>query len=67
MPKTFLRKPHITSIRYAIDGVLFDTCSNGIAAIETILEYMRSHGRSNILGKCVALDQKRGSISQREI
>ena len=41
----------ITSNRYAIDGVLFDTCSNGIAAIETILEFMRSRGRSNILGK----------------
>ena len=41
----------ITSNRYAIDGVLFDTCSNGIAAIETILGFMRSRGRSNILGK----------------
>ena len=40
---------------YAIDGILFDTCSNGIAAIETLLEFMRSlegeQERSKILGK----------------
>ena len=40
---------------YAIDGILFDTCSNGIAAIETLLEFMRSlegkQERSRILGK----------------
>ena len=62
MDPTRLRHFHESPItiilnRYAIDGILFDTCSNGIAAIETLLEFMRSlagkqEERSKILGKC---------------
>ena len=39
--------------RYAIDGVLFDTCSNGIASVETVIKFLNSEvvPIKNILGK----------------
>ncbi len=37
--------------KYALDGLLYDTCSNGIAAVDTVIDVMSGAERESVLGR----------------
>jgi hypothetical protein len=37
--------------KYALDGILYDSCSNGIAAVDTVIKVMNGKNSEKIMGK----------------